>query len=252
MCFGAEAAPVPGRAVPRVPRRPSRGPGGARLAVLAARLRCSRRSGGGSVLAATSRRTTCSGRWRRSSRTPAGATLIVTGDRDMYQCVSDCGLGPVPEVRDHAALPRSTRPRCERRYGVGPELVPDFIALRGDPSDGLPGAPGIGPKTAASLLVEVRVARGRDCRRFRREAAGGRCVDGIGYGVARVPGHRDAADGLRRPAGGPGDGPGRRGRGGAGARAAAAGRSGSTTPETSASCRRRQPRSRHIPTLAPP
>ena len=38
------------------------------------------------------------------------------------------------------------------RYGVGPELVPDFIALRGDPSDGLPGAPGIGPKTAATLL----------------------------------------------------------------------------------------------------
>jgi DNA polymerase-1 len=41
-----------------------------------------------------------------------------------------------------------------RRYGVPPALVPDFIALRGDPSDGLPGAPGIGPKTAASLLAE--------------------------------------------------------------------------------------------------
>ena len=38
------------------------------------------------------------------------------------------------------------------RYGVPPELVPDFIALRGDPSDGLPGAPGIGAKTAAELL----------------------------------------------------------------------------------------------------
>jgi DNA polymerase-1 len=40
------------------------------------------------------------------------------------------------------------------RYGVDPELVPDFIALRGDPSDGLPGAPGIGAKTAAQLLRE--------------------------------------------------------------------------------------------------
>jgi DNA polymerase-1 len=40
----------------------------------------------------------------------------------------------------------------KRRYGIPPELVPDFIALRGDPSDGLPGAPGIGPKTAAELL----------------------------------------------------------------------------------------------------
>jgi DNA polymerase-1 len=39
-----------------------------------------------------------------------------------------------------------------KRYGIAPELVPDFIALRGDPSDGLPGAPGIGPKTAADLL----------------------------------------------------------------------------------------------------
>ncbi len=38
------------------------------------------------------------------------------------------------------------------RYGVAPELVADFIALRGDPSDGLPGAPGIGAKTAAELL----------------------------------------------------------------------------------------------------
>ena len=40
----------------------------------------------------------------------------------------------------------------EHRYGVPPALVPDFIALRGDPSDGLPGAPGIGAKTAADLL----------------------------------------------------------------------------------------------------
>ena len=43
-------------------------------------------------------------------------------------------------------------PRFVAVTGCGPELVPDFIALRGDPSDGLPGAPGIGPKTAASLL----------------------------------------------------------------------------------------------------
>jgi DNA polymerase-1 len=51
-----------------------------------------------------------------------------------------------------------------RRYGVPPELVPDFIALRGDPSDGLPGAAGIGPKTAADLLqrygsLEEAIAR---------------------------------------------------------------------------------------------
>jgi len=81
----------------------------------------------------------------------AGRALIVTGDRDMYQCVSDAvsvlflksGVTGFAEV-DVAEV--------RRRYGVGPELVPDFIALRGDPSDGLPGASGIGAKTAASLL----------------------------------------------------------------------------------------------------
>jgi len=80
-----------------------------------------------------------------------GRALIVTGDRDMYQCVSDSasvlflksGITGFTEV-DPAEV--------RKRYGVGPELVPDFIALRGDPSDGLPGAPGIGPKTAAGLL----------------------------------------------------------------------------------------------------
>jgi 5'-3' exonuclease len=84
-------------------------------------------------------------------REAGGETLIVTGDRDMYQCVGDgvrvlylkSGLSGFEEV-DPAEV--------ERRYGVGPELVPDFIALRGDPSDGLPGASGIGPKTAADLL----------------------------------------------------------------------------------------------------
>jgi DNA polymerase-1 len=40
------------------------------------------------------------------------------------------------------------------RYGVEPEQVPDFIALRGDPSDKLPGARGVGPKTAAQILAE--------------------------------------------------------------------------------------------------
>ncbi|MDQ6745660.1 MAG: hypothetical protein M3Z27_06580 [Actinomycetota bacterium] len=80
-----------------------------------------------------------------------GQTLILTGDRDMYQCVGDSvrvlylksGLSGVEEINDE---------EVSRRYGVAPELVPDFIALRGDPSDGLPGAPGIGAKTAADLL----------------------------------------------------------------------------------------------------
>jgi 5'-3' exonuclease len=80
-----------------------------------------------------------------------GTALILTGDRDMYQCAGErvtvlqlkSGVSGFEEV-DAAEV--------ERRYGIPPELVPDFIALRGDPSDSLPGAPGVGPKTAAELL----------------------------------------------------------------------------------------------------
>jgi 5'-3' exonuclease len=80
-----------------------------------------------------------------------GEALIVTGDRDMYQCAGQ---------RVHVLFLKSGITGFEqvdpdgvkRRYGIGPALVPDFIALRGDPSDGLPGAPGVGPKTAAELL----------------------------------------------------------------------------------------------------
>ena len=80
-----------------------------------------------------------------------GSALVLTGDRDMYQCATDrtrilylkTGTRGVEEVD-----PDEVR----RRYGVSPEQVPDFIALRGDPSDGLPGGKGIGEKTAADLL----------------------------------------------------------------------------------------------------
>jgi DNA polymerase-1 len=80
-----------------------------------------------------------------------GATLLFTGDRDMFQCVSDAvtvlfprGGKDGPEVVDPAGV--------RERYGIEPSQVPDFIALRGDPSDGLPGAKGIGAKTARDLL----------------------------------------------------------------------------------------------------
>ena len=81
-----------------------------------------------------------------------GRTLVMTGDRDMFQCAGDrvqilyvrTGGKQGAELVDAAEV--------KRRYGVPPELVPDFIALRGDPSDGIPGAKGIGEKTAAELL----------------------------------------------------------------------------------------------------
>jgi 5'-3' exonuclease len=108
-----------------------------------------------------------------------GCALVASGDRDAFQLASDATtilqplragemarLGPA-EIRD--------------RYGVEPRQVPDFIALRGDPSDGLPGAKGVGAKGAAALLrqyptLEDALAAGRlaaqaeELRRYRRIA----------------------------------------------------------------------------------
>ena len=80
-----------------------------------------------------------------------GRALLLTGDRDMYQCASE--RVTVLYVKTGTKGGEEVGPaEVEERYGVPPALVPDFIALRGDPSDGLPGAKGVGPKTAAELL----------------------------------------------------------------------------------------------------
>ena len=81
-----------------------------------------------------------------------GETLILTGDRDMYQCVGE-GVKVLYLKSGISGFEEVDADEVVRRYGVTPDQVPDFIALRGDPSDGLPGAAGIGPKTAAELLV---------------------------------------------------------------------------------------------------
>jgi 5'-3' exonuclease len=91
------------------------------------------------------------GSYARREVEAGGETLVMTGDRDMYQCAGD--RVTVVYVRTGGKGPELVDPdEVRRRYGVGPELVPDFIALRGDPSDGIPGAKGIGEKTAAELL----------------------------------------------------------------------------------------------------
>jgi DNA polymerase-1 len=91
------------------------------------------------------------GTYARREAEAGGAALLLTGDRDMYQCAGD-GV-TVLYVRTGGKGAEEVGPEEVReRYGIGPELVPDFIALRGDPSDGLPGAKGVGPKTAAELL----------------------------------------------------------------------------------------------------
>lgn len=79
-----------------------------------------------------------------------GRALLLTGDRDMYQVVSE--RVAILELKKGAEPVEVGPAEVRERYGIEPELVPDFIALRGDPSDGLPGAPGIGAKGAAALL----------------------------------------------------------------------------------------------------
>ncbi len=79
-----------------------------------------------------------------------GATIVASGDRDAFQLASPTTtiLQPVRAGEMARIGPAQVR----ERYDVEPRQVPDFIALRGDPSDKIPGAPGIGPKGAASLL----------------------------------------------------------------------------------------------------
>ena len=79
-----------------------------------------------------------------------GGALVASSDRDTYQLVSDVTATLHPRPRGE--LERVDRAGVRERYGIDPEQVPDLIALRGDPSDNIPGARGIGQKTAAELL----------------------------------------------------------------------------------------------------
>ena len=88
-----------------------------------------------------------------SSEEAAGRTVLVaTSDRDAFQLASPLTTILQP-VRGEAPA-RIGPAEVRERYGVDPEQVPDFIALRGDPSDRIPGARGIGPKKAAELLAQ--------------------------------------------------------------------------------------------------
>ncbi len=108
-----------------------------------------------------------------------GAAVVASGDRDAFQLASNKTviLHPVRAGEMARIGPAEVRDR----YGVDPKQVPDFIALRGDPSDKIPGAKGVGPKSAAALLqrygsLEAALADGRfaaqadELRLYRRVA----------------------------------------------------------------------------------
>jgi len=88
----------------------------------------------------------------RAESEAGGEALLLTADRDLYQAVGE-HVKIVELAKGRVAGEIGPAQVRERYEGIGAELVPDLIALRGDPSDGLPGAPGIGVKTAAELLL---------------------------------------------------------------------------------------------------
>jgi DNA polymerase-1 len=92
------------------------------------------------------------GTYARLEADAGGHALLLTGDRDMYQCAGENVTVLYVKTGGGKGAEEVGPAEVRERYGIDPELVPDFIALRGDPSDGLPGAKGVGPKTAAELL----------------------------------------------------------------------------------------------------
>ena len=94
-----------------------------------------------------------------------GTALVASGDRDTFQLASDRTTILQPQTGG-GPLARIGPAEVRERYGVDPVQVPDFIALRGDPSDKIPGARGVGAKTAATVLaqygsLEAALAEGR-------------------------------------------------------------------------------------------
>ena len=85
--------------------------------------------------------------------------LVVTGDRDSLQLVNP-NITVLYPIKGVSELTRFTPDAVVAKYGLTPEQYPDFAALRGDPSDNLPGIPGVGEKTAAKWIVEYGSLQG--------------------------------------------------------------------------------------------
>src|SRR3954471_1650 len=80
-------------------------------------------------------------------------TVVVSTDRDAFQLVTD-NVRLMMTPRGVADVNVYTAGRVEARYGIRPEQIPDFIGLKGDTSDNIPGVPGIGDKTAGQLIAQ--------------------------------------------------------------------------------------------------
>lgn len=121
-------------------------------------------------------------------REPRGAgerAVVVSSDKDLAQLVA-----PRVELYDYAKGARYDEAGVEERMGVPPARVPDLLGLAGDPVDGIPGVPGIGPKTAVALLAELGDLEGI----YRAVEAGRELpVRGAARVAALLAEHRDLA-----------------------------------------------------------
>jgi DNA polymerase-1 len=99
-----------------------------------------------------------------------GTAVVASGDRDAWQLASDRTVVLFP-TRGVSEMTRMGPDEVRERYGVEPTQIPDLIALRGDPSDKLPGARGVGPKRAAEILGQYGSLEGAlEAGRFAAEA----------------------------------------------------------------------------------
>jgi DNA polymerase-1 len=128
-----------------------------------------------------------------AARRWTGPVVVATSDRDSFQLASE-RVTILQPVRGVSELARVGPAEVQERYGIEPVQVPDFIALRGDSSDRIPGARGVGPKTAADILrqygsLETALKAGR----FSAEADNLRLYRQIALMDAKAPLPRLAA-----------------------------------------------------------
>ncbi len=119
--------------------------------------------------------------------------LVVTGDRDSLQLVSDDVTVLYPR-KGVSELTRFTPEAVVEKYGLTPVQYPDFAALRGDPSDNLPGIPGVGEKTASKWIVEYGSLQGLVDQ---VDSVRGKVGDSLRANLASVVRNRELTDLVR-------------------------------------------------------
>ncbi|MBS63281.1 DNA polymerase I [Salinisphaera sp.] len=115
----------------------------------------------------------------------AGEVLIVTGDKDMAQLVNE-RVNLLDTMQDK----RTDVARVHEKFGVGPELITDYLALVGDSSDNIPGVAKVGPKTAAKWLLQYD---GLDGVMAHADEIGGKVADNLRAALDELPLYKDLA-----------------------------------------------------------